>query len=119
MGVTRSITVSTFNPKKLTASTKPKTAKHAPFVFTTSGRLTLPSGVSTRKGCTGTVSVTFKDGRNKVGSGTAKLRSSCAFSSRMKVAVPRGAKALQVSVVFGGNTTLSKASAKGYKVKIG
>jgi RTX calcium-binding nonapeptide repeat (4 copies)/Bacterial Ig domain len=117
--LTRSITVSTFKPKKLTASTTPKRAKHAPFVFTTSGRLTLPSGVSKRKGCTGTVSVTFKDGKNKVGSGTAKLRSSCSFSSRMKVAVPNGAKALQVSVVFGGNTTLSKASAKGYKVKIG
>ena len=37
----------------------------------------------------------------------------------MKVAVPGGAKTLQVSVVFGGDTTLSKASAKGYKVKIG
>jgi hypothetical protein len=117
--LTRTITVSTFKPKKLTASTKPKTAKHAPFVFTTSGRLTLPSGVSKGKGCTGTVSVTFKDGKKKVGSGTAKLRSSCAFSSRMKVAVPKGTKTLQVSVVFGGNTTLSKASAKGYKVKIG
>ena len=116
---TRTITVSTFKPKKLTASTKPKRAKHAPFMFTTSGRLTLPSGVSKRKGCTGTVSVTFKNGKKKVRSGSTKLRSNCAFSSRMKVAVPKGAKALQVSVVFGGNTTLSKASAKGYKVKIG
>jgi hypothetical protein len=117
--LTRTITVSTFKPKKLTASTKPKTAKHAPFVFTTSGKLTLPSGVSKRKGCTGSVSVTFKAGKTKVGSGSTKLHSNCSFSTRMKVAVPKGAKTLQVSVVFGGNTTLSKASAKGSKVKIG
>jgi hypothetical protein len=117
--LTRTIHVSAFKPKKLTATTNPKTAKHAPFVFTTSGKLTLPSGVSKGKGCTGSVSVTFKAGKKKVGSGTAKLRSSCAFSSRMKVVVPKGTKALQVSVVFGGNATLTKASAKGYKVKIG
>jgi hypothetical protein len=117
--LTRTITVSTFKAKKFTASTKPKRAKHAPFVFTTSGRLTLPSGVSRRKGCTGSVMVTFRAGKHKVGSGTTKLRSSCAFSSRMKVAVPKGTKSLKVSVVFAGNTTISKASAKGYKVKIG
>jgi hypothetical protein len=117
--LTRSITVSTFKPKKLSASTKPKTAKHAPFVFTTSGKLTLPTGVSKGKGCTGSVSVTYKDGKKKVGSGSTRLHSNCSFSSKMKVAVPKGTKALSVSVVFGGNTTLSKASAKGYKVKIG
>lgn len=118
--VTRTIHVSTFKPKKLSASTRPRTAGHAPFRFTTTGRLTLPSGVSKRAGCTGRVSVTFRAGRKKVGSGTTKLRSSCTFKSRVKVAVTGGkARTLKVSVAFGGNKTLSRASAKGYKVKVG
>lgn len=118
--LTRTINVSTFKPKKLSASTKPKVAKHMPFRFTTSGRLTLPSGVSKRAGCSGKVSVTFRAGRKKVGSGTAKLRSNCTFKSRVKVVVAGGkAQTLKVSVVFGGNKTLSRVSAKGYKVKVG
>ena len=118
--VTRTINVSTFKPKKLSASTRPKTAKHAPFRFTTSGHLTLPSGVSKRAGCSGRVSVTFRAGKKKVGSGTTKLRSSCTFNSRVKVVVSGGkAQTLKVSVVFGGNKTLSRVSAKGYKVKVG
>jgi Bacterial Ig domain/RTX calcium-binding nonapeptide repeat (4 copies) len=118
--VTRTINVSTFKPKKLSASTRPKRAKHTPFRFTTSGRLTLPSGVSKRAGCSGKVSVTFRAGKKKVGSGTAKLRSSCTFNSRVKVVVAGGkARTLKVSVVFGGNKTLSRVSARGYKVKVG
>ena len=117
--VTRTIHVSTFKPKKLSASTKPKTARHAPFRFTTSGRLMLPSGVSRRAGCSGRVSVTYRAGKKKVGSGTAKLRSSCTFKSRVRVVVSGGkAQTLKVSVVFGGNKTLSRASARGYKVKV-
>ena len=50
--VTRGITVSTFTAKKFTASTKPKKATSGPVSFTTSGKLTLPSGVTKKLGCT-------------------------------------------------------------------
>jgi hypothetical protein len=120
---TRAVTVSQFKPSKLTASSKPKTDKKAPFAFTTTGTLKLPSGVTAKQGCAGTVSVTFKAGSKTVGTGSAKLGSKCGFSSRVKVALGSGKKPksqkLKVSVTFAGNTTLTKVSAKSYKVKIG
>lgn len=117
----RTITVTTFKPKKLSASTKPKRIKKAPYRFTTTGRLSLPAGVSTQRGCTGKVSVTFKDGKKKVGGGTAKVKSNCSYSSKVKIVFAKGkkhGKTLSVSVAFGGNTTLTKASVKSYKVRI-
>jgi hypothetical protein len=125
---TRGVTVSRFKPSKLTASTRPRTDRKAPFAFTTRGRLRLPSGVTARQGCTGRVSVTFRAGHKKVGTGSARLRSSCRFSLRVKVALGSAKKSrskqarsqkLKVSVTFGGNTTLTKVSARSYRVKIG
>jgi Ca2+-binding RTX toxin-like protein len=115
---TRTISVSRFKPV-LTAGTKPKHIKHAPGVFMTTGKLKLPSGVTTRRGCTGKVSVTFKAGRKKVGTVSAKLSSRCTFSSRAKVAAGRGRKTLQVSVAFAGNSVLTRASARSHKVSVG
>jgi hypothetical protein len=115
---TRTINVSRFKPR-LTAGTKPKHIKHAPGVFTTTGRLRLPSGVTTRRGCTGKVSVTFRIGHTKVGTVSAKLGSRCTFSSRATVAAGRGRKTLQVSVAFAGNSVLTRASARSYKVRVG
>jgi hypothetical protein len=120
---TRAVTVSQFKPPKLTATSKPKTDKKAPYAFTTSGKLKLPSGVTGRQGCTGTVSVTFKSGKKTVGTGSAKLGSKCGFSSRVEIALGSGkhpkSQKLKVSVTFAGNTTLTKISAKSYKVKVG
>jgi hypothetical protein len=123
---TRGVTVSQFKPSKLTATSKPKTDKKAPFAFTTTGKLKLPSGVTAKQGCTGVVSVTFKSGSKTVGTGSAKLGAKCGFSSRVTVALAsanKGKKAksqsLKVSVAFAGNTFLTKISAKSYKVKAG
>jgi Ca2+-binding RTX toxin-like protein len=123
---TRAVTVSQFKPSKLTASSKPKTDKKAPFAFTTTGKLKLPTGVTAKQGCTGVVSVTFKSGSKTVGTGSAKLGAKCGFSSRVTVALAsakKGKKAksqsLKVSVAFAGNTFLTKISAKSYKVKAG
>jgi hypothetical protein len=117
---TRAVTVSQFKPKTLTASTSPTRIKHAPFAFTTTGKLSLPSGVTARQGCTGSVSVTFKNGNKTLASGTAKLGSKCTFRARMKVSLGKGKapKSLQVSVAFAGNATLTRASARGYKVRV-
>jgi Ca2+-binding RTX toxin-like protein len=117
---TRTVTVSQFKPKKLSASTSPKRIKHGPFAFTTTGKLSLPSGVTARQGCSGSVSVTFKNGGKTVAKGTAKLGSKCSFSSKMKVSLGKGKapKSLSVSVAFAGNATLTKASAKGYTVRV-
>jgi Ca2+-binding RTX toxin-like protein len=117
---TRAVTVSQFKPKKLSASTSPKRIKHAPFAFTTTGKLTLPSGVTALQGCSGSVSVTFKNGGKTVAKGTAKLGAKCTYRSTMKVSLGKGKapKSLSVSVAFAGNATLTKASAKGYTVRV-
>ena len=120
---TRGVTVSPFKPAKLTAASKPKRDKKAPYAFTTAGKLKLPSGVTARQGCSGTVTVTFKAGRTTVGSGSAKLGAKCGFSSRVTIALGSGkqpkSQKLRVSATFAGNPTLTKISAKSYKVKIG
>jgi hypothetical protein len=118
---TRTITVTAFKPKKLSASTRPKRINHAPYRFTTTGRLSLPAGVSAQRGCTGKVSVTFKSGEEKVGGGTATLHRSCAYSLKVTVVFATGtahAKTLTVSVAFAGNARLTKASAKSYTVSV-
>jgi hypothetical protein len=120
---TRGVTVSQFKPSKLTATSKPKRDKKAPYAFTTTGKLKLPSGVTGKQSCTGTVKVTFKAGNTTVGSGSVKLGSKRGFSSRVTIALGSGkhpkSQKLKVSVTFAGNPTLTKISAKSYKVTIG
>lgn len=115
----RTVFVSQFKPKKLTATTKPKRRKHGPFTFTTTGKLMLPTGVTPANGCTGTVSVTFKSGRKTVKSSVAKLKRSCSYGSRTKLSFKaKPPKSLKVVVTFSGNPTLTKISAKTQKVRL-
>ncbi|MGB9183179.1 MAG: calcium-binding protein [Solirubrobacteraceae bacterium] len=115
----RTVFVSQFKPKKLTATTKPKRRKHGPFSFTTTGKLMLPTGVTPANGCTGKVSVTFKSGRKTVSSKVARLKRSCRYGSRTKLSFKgKAPKSLKVTVTFSGNPTLTKSSAKSQKVRL-
>jgi len=79
--LTRTITVSTFTARSSPRARSPRRQARSVRVHDV-GQAHAASGVTKKKGCSGMVSVTFKDGRKKVGSGTTKLRSNCAFSSR-------------------------------------
>jgi Ca2+-binding RTX toxin-like protein len=115
----RQVTVPQFAPAGLTASTKPKRLTHAPFKFTTTGRLTLPGGVSPRS-CNGVVSVTFKAGKKTVSTRRTNLKSTCTFSSKVTFSLPKrlNPKSLRVFVAFRGNAVLTPLAARIYSVKV-
>ncbi len=117
----RTVFVSPFKPKKLTASTRPKRIKHAPFVFKTTGRLILPAGVTPANGCVGKITVTLKRGGKTVTTGLANLRRDCTYRSQVKVAFAKRDKrprSLRVFVFFRGNPTLSRIGARSYTVRV-
>jgi Ca2+-binding RTX toxin-like protein len=115
----RQVTVPQFAPVRLAASTKPKRLKHAPFKFTTTGRLTLPSGVSSHS-CNGVVSVTFKAGKKTVSTRRTNLKSTCTFSSKVTFSLPKrlNPKSLRVFVAYRGNAVLTPLAARIYTVKV-
>jgi PKD repeat protein len=109
-------------PKKLTAAAKPKRDRTLPYVFKTSGRLTLPTGVTRADGCTGRIKVTVKVGKKTVSSRTTALRTSCTYSTsvtfrnRARLGV---AKSVRISVKFQGNKALTPKSAKTFSARVG
>jgi hypothetical protein len=58
----------------------------APFAFRTSGRLTLPSGITRAQGCNGRVSVQVKRGTRTISTRRVNLTSTCTYSSRVSFA---------------------------------
>jgi Ca2+-binding RTX toxin-like protein len=113
----RSVTVPRFAVKKLTSKTKPKSDTSDPRTFTTSGKLTRPTGVTAGQGCKGKVTVTFKAGKATISTRTVKLKKNCTYTSKVTFEVPsRLAGKLQVVVRYGGNAVLAPKSAKRGKV---
>ncbi len=82
----------------------------APFNFTTSGRLTLPSGVAKSAGCTGRVSVQVKRGSATISTRRVALRKDCTYSVRVSFVNARRfalVKQLKFTARFVGNTLVS------------
>jgi hypothetical protein len=82
----------------------------APFKFTTSGRLTLPSGVAKSAGCTGRVSVQVKRGSATISTRRVTLRKDCTYSVRVSFANTRrfaSVKRLKFTARFVGNKLVS------------
>jgi hypothetical protein len=74
------------NPTGLTAHTTPRRDRRYPYVFTTSGRLGVPSSIGNRRGCNGKVEVRYKVKKVTVSARTAfvKIRGGrCVYSSRV------------------------------------
>ncbi len=118
---TQSVVVSTAledsseaRPGKLSATVRPKTDLRAPFRFRTTGKLTLPNGVSESAGCKGKVTVRVKVGAKTISTRRVTLSKTCTYSSRVSFANRRRfgkAKKLRFFARFGGNTCVSPATA--------
>jgi hypothetical protein len=109
----RSVQVPRFAPRKLTSKTKPKADTSDPRTFTTTGRLTRPTGVTAGQGCKGKVAVTFKAGKKTISTRRVSLKKNCTYKSKVTFEIPsRLAGKLQVVVRFAGNAVLTAKSAK-------
>jgi Ca2+-binding RTX toxin-like protein len=115
----RVVNVGRFTPGKVSAKTSPTKDSRAPFTFKTTGKLTLPSGVTKTTGCKGTVTVTFKAGSKTISSRKATLTKSCSYSSKVTFSLPARLhpKTLKITVRYGGNAVLTAKSAKAYSVR--
>ena len=116
----RSVVVPRF-AGRLSARTTPRRDRLAPYRFTTTGRLTLPAGVTPAQGCRGTVTVQIKAGSKTVSTRRVRLRSNCTYRSRVTFRIkgrlrPR---TLKRSVRFGGNAVMAAKSASRQTVRVG
>jgi hypothetical protein len=114
-------TFKTSKPKpRVTLRARPRHDHLAPYRYRASGHVVRPSSVSRSAGCKGRVHVTLRRAGRLVGSGTARVRSSCAYSKRVRVTRNlSGAGRLKVRASFGGNGALRKATAPTRTVRYG
>lgn len=90
---------------RLTTTTRPSRDRHAPFTFTTTGRLHgfswIPSGVR----CTGNVGLRYFRGRRQVGVALVPVSPSCTFASqaRFRHLRGRGPRPVRIKIPFRGN----------------
>ena len=117
-------------PNKLTATTKPKRDKTAPYTFTTRGTLQAPNvncppgttdpdyctPISRAKACTGKVSIKFKKGTKTKSSRTASIKSNCTYKSKVTL---KATGKYKVVVRFQGNAVLQPRSARTQTVRAG
>lgn len=115
----RTVKVGRFTPRKVSAKTTPKKDASLPFTFTTTGTVSLPTGVTKAVGCAGKVSVTFKSGKKTISTHRTSLKKTCSFRSKVTFRLPSRLhpKSLQVVVRYQGNAVLTAKSAKRYSVK--
>ncbi len=115
----RNVRVGRFTPT-LTASTTPRRDTRAPYRFTTSGRLRLPTGVTNAQGCSGFVSVQFKAGTKTVSSRRVSVSRSCTYRSRVSFSIRSRLRPSRLSVVvrYLGNEVLGADSAPRHTVRV-
>jgi phosphodiesterase/alkaline phosphatase D-like protein len=104
----------------LTSSVRPRRDRSAPYRFRVRGHLVLPSGVSS-SACRGRVTVRFTRRGRTVRRTSARVRSTCTYSNRVRVRVRVGSRSrvLRVSVRFRGNADLRPKSAPTRRVRAG
>ena len=106
---------------RLSARTTPGRDRRAPYRFTTTGRLTLPAGVTAAQACRGTVTVQIKAGRKTVSSRRVKLRPDCTYRSRVTFRNPQRLRprTLRRIVRFGGNSVVNATRATRQTLRVG
>jgi Ca2+-binding RTX toxin-like protein len=116
----RFVTLKRFKATSLSSKVSPKTDKKPPFSFKTSGKLTLPDGVSADVGCVGRVTVRIKVNKKTISTRRVKLSKGCTYSSRVtfKKSQRITASKLRVFASFGGNAVLLSRSASTKKVTV-
>jgi len=112
-------TVARVKPR-LSLKIRPTRDRRAPYRFTVSGRLRLPSGTSPAAACgKGTVSAQYKNGSKTVSTRRTKVSSSCTFrittTFRDRRRLPSSGR-LKLTVRFLGNARLSPVTAKSRRV---
>ena len=98
----RPIILTTFTARSVTLKVSPARDRRAPYVFTASGTIRRPAGVSASQGCRGTVRVDVRKGGRTVRR-TAKVERTCTYSVRIRVA-SRGRATFKAR--FSGNSVL-------------
>ena len=100
---------------KISATVTPNRDLRAPYRFRTSGKLTLPKGITRAVGCTGRVSVQVKRGGTTISTRRVSLRKDCTYRStvtfRNSKRFGRTIKSLRFTVRFLGNTRVAPARA--------
>lgn len=97
---------------RLSATTKPRVARKAPYTFTTNGSLHGASFIPASSRCTGTVVLSYFKGRRQVGLVVAPVGSNCAFTAQNSFRprhIGRGAVPLRIVIHYGGNGYLAPA----------
>jgi hypothetical protein len=96
--------------KSLSVKVQPARDRSKPYKFTVTGKLSRPAGVTAAKGCTGTVTVTYKKGTKTVATKKVSVRKDCTYSAKSTI---RSKGKMKVGARFGGNAVLkAKSSAK-------
>lgn len=108
----------------LRVAVRPARDRRAPYAYAFGGRLTLPSGTSSRTACAGgVVTVTLRLGRRTVKTVRARVSPACAFEvvarlrTRREVARVRGRR-MTARVSFGGTKRLL-ATSRSFRVRAG
>jgi Ca2+-binding RTX toxin-like protein len=116
---TRTVSVPRFRAN-LSIGVTPKTDRRLPFRFTTSGKLTLPAGVTPALGCKGTVTIQIKSGANTISTRRAKVGANCRYRSRVSFGVTRRliGNRLTVRATFGGNDVLVRRGSRRLRMQI-
>jgi Ca2+-binding RTX toxin-like protein len=116
----RVVTIPRFTARSVSIKATPRKDTTAPFRFRTSGRVSLPAGVTKANGCKGSVLVTFKAGAKTISARHAKLSKSCTYHSTVTFRIPSRLhpKSLKAHVSFRGNAVLSPKGSKNIKVKV-
>ena len=110
---------------RLSANTRPRHARHKPFVFTTSGRVTGPASIPAMFDCSGFVSVRYYLGKRSMSLVVVPVSSDCTYSSQATFTrLPgRGSRhrkvTLTIVVTFRGNGYLAPTRARNQKVVLG
>jgi Ca2+-binding RTX toxin-like protein len=108
----RPVRVGRFSARSLTLKLGPRRDTLAPYTFTASGRLSLPSQVARTQGCgDGEVTVTVKAGGKTVATRHTRLSRQCEYTLRIRFA-HRPATRLSFRARFGGNDILKAKSAR-------
>jgi hypothetical protein len=107
----QAVTVGRFSARSLTLKLGPTRDTRAPYTFTASGKLSLPSPVARTQGCgDGQVTITVKAGRKTVATRHASLSRLCDYKLRIRFG-HRPASRLTFRARFGGNDVMKPKSA--------
>jgi Glucodextranase, domain B len=108
------------SPKGLGAKASPKTAKAFPYHYKVKGKLSRPTGITAKRGCSGKITIKVKRGKKTIYTTHATIGKKCTWSASVSLThrgkVPGHGK-LQITPSFGGNKALATLTGKPLTVR--